>query len=308
MERAGDDKHPTIVTRRNRESMIEAGIKAPMAAMTTDSSEKSHAPGPGSDGNDRFSVADVAALPGSRLRPGTAGVSLESLTWPEAERAFSEDRVVVLPIGARCKEHGHHLPLNTDWIQAEYFSAQVARCCPVVLLPTLQYGYFPAFMEYPGSISISASIFTAMVVDICRSISRHGPRRFFALNMGLSTLEPLSAAKLFLNDQNVRLDYCDPRQLAHAERQALQTQPLGSHADELETSVMLYVAGDKVHLDRARPELAPDAPGPLTRQPGGPGVHSPTGAWGDPTSATAAKGKIIVQAMVRDLVKQIELL
>jgi creatinine amidohydrolase/Fe(II)-dependent formamide hydrolase-like protein len=73
------------------------------------------------------------------------GIALESLTWPEAEALFrrAPAPVVVRPVGARTKEHGLHLPLNNDWILAEYFLARVLDALPVVALPGIPYGYYP---------------------------------------------------------------------------------------------------------------------------------------------------------------------
>jgi creatinine amidohydrolase/Fe(II)-dependent formamide hydrolase-like protein len=48
--------------------------------------------------------------------------------------------------------------------------------------------------------------------------------------------------------------------------------------------------------------------GPLTRNPDGPGVYSPTGTWGDPTLATRDKGERIVAALVDALVADVEAL
>jgi len=79
------------------------------------------------------------------------GCCIDALTWPEAERALREYPVVVLPIGARTKEHGLHLQLNNDWLMAEYLTRRVAERSRVLILPTLQYGFYPAFLEYPGS-------------------------------------------------------------------------------------------------------------------------------------------------------------
>ena len=54
-----------------------------------------------------------------------AAVLLENLTWDEAERVLTPDSVVVIPLGAECKEHGRHLPLNNDFLMAEYFKQRV---------------------------------------------------------------------------------------------------------------------------------------------------------------------------------------
>ncbi|MHA2357418.1 MAG: creatininase family protein, partial [Candidatus Heimdallarchaeaceae archaeon] len=82
-----------------------------------------------------------------------SSVLLEFLTWIEAEKVLEDYEVVLIALGARTKEHGPHLPLNNDFLMAEYLKDQVMKQVPVIVLPTLQYGYYPSFLEYPGSIS-----------------------------------------------------------------------------------------------------------------------------------------------------------
>ena len=93
-------------------------------------------------------------------------------------------------------------------------------------------------------------------------------------------------------------------------KKSLLTQAAGTHADELETSVMLYIAPEIVKLDRAQPDVHPDkGPGGLTRDPNATtGVYSPTGAWGDPTRATREKGRFTPEALVKELAAAIRLM
>ena len=120
------------------------------------------------------------------------GVLLEQLSWDEAERRLTPDRIVVIPLGAESKEHGKHLQLNNDWIMAEYLKERVLTASPVVIAPTINYSYFPAFLEYPGSTSLRKETARDMIVDICHSLASYGPRRFYILNTGVSTIIPLS--------------------------------------------------------------------------------------------------------------------
>ena len=80
----------------------------------------------------------------------------------------------------------------------------------------------------------------------------------------------------------------------------------GTHADEIETAMMLYIAPKSVHMEKAKRDLDPDQPGGLTRDPKGKGTYSPTGAWGDPTLATREEGKALVDASVERILKEIE--
>lgn len=232
------------------------------------------------------------------------GRSLETLSWPDAEAALREFPVALLPIGARLKEHGYHLPLNNDWLLAEYLTGRVLERAAVLALPTVPYGYYPAFVEYPGSIHIGLATFRDTICDICRSLARHGARRIYVLNTGISTNWALEPARLALADEQVTMDYTDLRTIVTDVVDRVREQEAGTHADEIETSMMLYIQPDVVKLELARRDLDPRRPsGRLTRDPtAAEGVYSPTGAWGDPTLATREKGEIMVEALVERVV------
>lgn len=239
-----------------------------------------------------------------------AGKYLESMTWKEAEKAFKKYSIVVIPIGARTKEHGLHLPLNNDWIIAEYLAKRVAEKSPVLLLPTVPYGYYPAFVEYPGSVHIQKETFRDLLIDICRSIHRHGPKKFYFLNTGISTNRPLEEAKGLLAQENIAMEYTNLKTAIPEVKKKVKKQEAGTHADEIETSMMLYIAPEIVRMEHARkdihPEKDPDNPGGLTRDPKAKaGVYSPTGAWGDPTLASREKGKVVVEALVEHIVSSL---
>lgn len=253
--------------------------------------------------------ASLAAFSGSlpRKADGQAtSVALENLTWQEAETALKSYRAALLAVGARTKEHGPHLPLKTDYVMAEYLKDRVAREVPVVVLPTLEYGYYPSFLEYPGSVSVGAETFKATVVDICRSISRHGLRRFYILNTGISTLPPLQAASEELAKAGVTMRYLNLLETDKLLPPGLLKEEGGTHADEAETSMMLYIAPDLVDMSKAVKDYdaRPGRKG-LTRDPKGAGNYSPSGVWGDPTLATKEKGRVIVEKTVEHIVRQV---
>jgi creatinine amidohydrolase len=234
----------------------------------------------------------------------TSPTFLEDMTWPEAERALTADAIVVIPIGAAAKEHGPHLRLANDWTMAEFLRRRLAERASVVVAPTVGLSFYPAFVEYPGSISLRLETARDVLIDVVRSLARHGPRRFYALNTGISTLRALRPAAEALAADGILLHYTDlSKALAPTEKQVAQ-QEGGTHADELETSMMLYIAPDTVDMSRAVKDYHPGS-GPLTRNPDGPGVYSPTGSWGDPTLATRAKGERLVNALIDALVADV---
>jgi len=235
------------------------------------------------------------------------GILLEDLTWLEAEKVLTPTTVVVFPLGAEAKEHGPHLRLKNDWLIAEYLKKKVLERADVVVAPTISYSFYPAFLEYPGSTSLRLETARDMIVDICRSLARYGPRRFYVVNTGVSTLSALKPAAEMLASEGVVLAYTDILKVVEPVEKAISKQEGGTHADELETSIMLYIAPDNVDMKRAVKDYHPrKGKGGLTRNPNGEGVYSPTGIWGDPTLATREKGQKVAEALVEGVLKEIE--
>jgi creatinine amidohydrolase len=252
-------------------------------------------------------VGDFRPRPVFTGKPRPRGTFLGELTWSEAERVLTPESVMVIPLGAQAKEHGHHLPLQNDWILAEYLKERVLETLDVVVAPTVNYGFYPAFREYPGSSSLSHATARDMIVEICRGWAQHGPRRFYVINTGISPLLPLGDAAAILEEDGILLRYSDEAVLEAVERAAVWEQQGGTHADEVETSIMLYISPGAVKMGKAVPDCRPHRPGPLTRDPGGKGTYSPSGSWGDPTRATPEKGRVAVDALLAGIFRQIEL-
>ena len=83
---------------------------------------------------------------------------------------MTPEAVVVIPLGAGSKEHGPHLPLATDYLQAEAYAKEIALQRNVIITPIVSYGFYPAFLKYPGSTSINFATATNTVVQIVRSL------------------------------------------------------------------------------------------------------------------------------------------
>lgn len=245
-------------------------------------------------------------FPAQQAQKQLRSVFLEDLTWPEAEKILKEYEVALIALGARTKEHGPHLLLKNDYLLAEYFMKRVTAEVPVVVLPTLQYGYYPSFLEYPGSVSIGAETFKNVVADICRSLHGYGLKKFYVLNTGVSTVKPLEAAAKELAAIGITLKYLNLLEVDKQLPAGLLKQEGGTHADEGETSEMLYIAPETVDMAKAVKDFDP-RPGRrgLTRNPDGPGNYSRTGIYGDPTLATKEKGRIIAETTVKEVIRQV---
>ena len=107
--------------------------------------------------------------------------------------------------------------------------------------------------------------------EVVRTLSRYGPRRFYVLNTGISTARALDPAAAALAGEGILLGYTDFGSRVDQVSARIRQQEGGSHADEVETSMMLYINAGAVDMGRAVKDYTPSA-GPLrlTRTQGAP--------------------------------------
>ncbi|MEH6457010.1 MAG: creatininase family protein [Cocleimonas sp.] len=227
---------------------------------------------------------------------------VETSTWKDVQQALQRDLICIVPIGAASKEHGLHLPLNTDFIQAQYLSQQLAQNFPLIVWPVISFGYYPAFTDYPGSWSISEQTFINSMLDIIESIAKHGNNRIVLLNTGISTISPLKLAckqTPFSSRISLLNIYSGPH--TRKVKDSIQQQQQGGHADEFETSVMLAIDETLVKMELAEAGLEDIQCGSLNLSHPDQPNYCPTGSMGNPTFASKEKGQQILDAMLEDL-------
>jgi creatinine amidohydrolase len=243
---------------------------------------------------------------GAGLLPRSAGADakgayLADLTWPEAATRLGAMPVVVLPFGPAAKEHGPHLPLNADAKVMEYLCERAVESQAVLVAPPILHGWFPAFRQFPGTEVSDPTVFIRYVDAVARSLVRGGAQRLLFLNTSISKAGglPLSIVARDVREQTgtptLVVSWDD---LETAEIKALQEQKQGGHADEIETSIHLFLQPRLVQMEKAVTDYGREPakdypgyqPGLFSRETGDPD-HSETGVFGDPTRATAEKGR-----------------
>ncbi len=252
-----------------------------------------------------LSATLVVALPlTGRAEPGAW---LGDLTWKEAEARLADTPVVIIPFAAGAKEHGLHLPLRTDQAVMEYLCEAAVEALPVLVAPPVLHGWFPSFRDYPGTEVANPEVFQAYLRAIAQSLARNGARRIVFLNMGIAkaTGLPISivARDLRVDDgvATLVINWDDLETDAVGE---FTEQEQGGHADEIETSIMLFLAPDSVDMaaaqtdygDRPPKDYAGYRPGLFARDEDDPNF-SETGGYGDPALATADKGRRTLEIM-----------
>jgi creatinine amidohydrolase len=238
------------------------------------------------------------------------GEWLETLTWPEAEARLAAGAVVLVPIGAAAKEHGHHLPLGTDYLLARGICDRVARDAGVLIAPVISFGYYPAFRHYPGSQHLSPETFAALLREVLGGLAAQGARRIVVVNTGIST-EPIVNVELreFYEATGLRVLGAHISRLGRSVEHIF-AQELGGHGDEHETSLILAIAPGQVRPGkavcdyghaRAQPKSVFYVPTVFDGDPAAGPDYTATGVRGDPTLATPEKGETALQAIADDI-------
>lgn len=243
----------------------------------------------------------------------------EEFSWPEIKKVVREDRVVILPTST-IEQHGPHLPVGVDEQVGQAICLKTCAKIPdeVLLMPSVVYGYSPHHMDFPGSIGISAQNFTNYSADVSLSLAYHGFKRILIVNSHGSNQHLVNqvARETMLQYPDVLCAsvFCPPptkRMLRFLEE--LREGGFGSysHACEYETSIMLAEHNELVNIKQASKDVSyPKSEytyyefvdGPVTLYPYW-STLSKTGTMGDPTKATAEKGRRIVRVAVEEMVK-----
>lgn len=230
---------------------------------------------------------------------------IPELTMPDFITGLTRTKTVVVPFGST-EEHGQHLPLDTDTLQALTVARKAAERRPLFVAPPLHYGVCRSTGQHPGTISISTATLRAFTLDICNALYRHGLRDFvlFSGHAGVTHNAVLiDAGEEFLAEHdNVRVAVVTEYQLANREGKGVIETPGDSHAGEIETSRILF---SHPHLVKGTsPRETPSFPeGILVRDKL---AYWPGGVWGDPEKASSVKGSVIEDLVIAALCRLIE--
>ena len=247
---------------------------------------------------------------------GQPGARLGDLTWPVAEERIRQAPLVILPFGAGAKEHGPHLPMNADRVVMEHLLDAATESSPVIVAPPILHGWFPAFRDFPGTEVADPGVFQAYVFEVAMSLVKQGAARLVFLNTGIAKATGLPIS---ITAREIRVQTGVPTlvvswgDLETDEIARLQEQREGGHADELETSINLYLQPEKVRMDlsvqdygnRQPRDSGGYEPGVFARDPQDP-RYSETGIYGDATLATAEKGRMALEIMTREWLKALD--
>ncbi|MBX8633695.1 MAG: creatininase family protein [Candidatus Thermoplasmatota archaeon] len=227
----------------------------------------------------------------------------EELNLKSFAERVKEDPVVFLPVGAT-EEHGSHLPLGSDTIQAREVCNLVAQRVNGIVLPALPYGVSTSLRDYPGTISISYQALYAVAKDILSELVRNGIRKIVVLSghgaqTHMSALRSACEEVAESGDTKIIL-LCD-YDIAYRLRGKQDIPPDDGHGGVIETSRVLAFRPSLVSDSRPKgKDQTPDFFIPRHKS-----RYMTEGIIGDSSKATANLGSQINMYVVEELVKAV---
>jgi creatinine amidohydrolase len=234
-------------------------------------------------------------------------VMWRELSFEDLNARAEKDAIVVLPI-ASMEQHGPHLPVGVDTILCEGVckaAAEIAaRTTPVVVAPTLWCGMAEHHVAFGGTFTFDIPTYRAVLMAFLKSIERAGFRKvaivnghggnMSALNAFLPDFHRETALKIYATTYFMLAD--------HVLGQFLDKQNGVLHACEVETSMMMVMAGAMVKTDRLMDAKGPhfenprEVLAPAWQQFRSLRAYTTNGVIGDATTASTAKGQQCIDA------------
>src|ERR1700719_1900199 len=230
------------------------------------------------------------------------------MTWADIAAAGEAVRrwIAVLPLAA-VEQHGPHLPLGVDAYIAEAYLARVRKilpeALPVTFLPVQRVGVSAEHLGYPGTLTLSAATAIKAWTEIGESLARAGLRKLLLVT---SHGGNVAARELVARDLRARLGMLAVtvgwHRFGYPEGSfSGEERRHGIHGGDIETSLMLAAMPEAVRMEKA--VQATPATVAMAREFKWLGAYRPagfawmtqdlnaTGAVGDATQASAAKGE-----------------
>jgi creatinine amidohydrolase/Fe(II)-dependent formamide hydrolase-like protein len=250
-----------------------------------------------------------------REAPNSDGYLLAEMTWPQAKSRLAETDLALLPVGA-VEQHGPHLPLDTDAWDADYLARKVAEGCspprPLVL-PLISYGVSYHHEDFSGTLSVSPEVLSRVVYEIGMNAARQGIAKLIVVNGHGGNVPALQFAAQMINRDAHIFTCVESGESSDADIVSITETPNDVHAGEIETSTSLATRPGLVEMGQAR-RFVPRFSNQYLDFTSARSVEwyartakiSRSGVLGDPTKASAEKGKRYWEMMITHLVAFVE--
>jgi creatinine amidohydrolase len=172
---------------------------------------------------------------------------LENMTWEEAREAVKTHRLGIIPTGS-IEQHGPHLPLGTDFLIADRLAKRVAEKTDAIVTPTIPIGFASYHQDFEGTLSATPETLAAYYLDVANSLILYGVTHVLFINGHGGNAGALTSVCRDLRDRGIASAFVQWWQIAGGINEKWS---MIGHGDISETSIMLAISGENVHLDRA---------------------------------------------------------
>jgi creatinine amidohydrolase/Fe(II)-dependent formamide hydrolase-like protein len=176
------------------------------------------------------------------------GVFLSELTWEDAKNAFERTQTVMMPLGST-EQHGPHLPLGADWIEADGLAKAVTSRADVITTQIIPVGLSEHHMDFPGTLTVTREHYKNFIMDISECLIRWGAKRFVFLSEHGGNLDALSEVALTLRTKYGALSAIPQWWEIVPE---FNKQPTMQHAGYAEVAYVASIRPDLVKYERAQ--------------------------------------------------------
>ena len=228
----------------------------------------------------------------ARERYVSPPLHLKTLVPDEVRFILERDARLLVPVGT-CEQHGPHLPLGCDTIIVECLADDLSGALEILRAPTIEYGVNTSTQRpFPGNASVRRKTLHRWMNDLLGSWEQAGVDTFIILTA--HGHDPHQEALSTLRTHQARVFTVDVFDLDFSGLLDDGDGPM--HGSELDTSLLLYLAPELVHMERAQDFLLPERH-QRTRLDALP-KGSP-GSLGRPSLATREKGERLYK-MIRE--------
>ncbi|MCI8566522.1 MAG: creatininase family protein [Lachnospiraceae bacterium] len=244
------------------------------------------------------------------------------LTRLEMEQVDKEETIVLIPLGA-LEQHGNQAPLGTDDIIAEamveYLRAELEQeeDFPLLVFPVIPVGLSTEHKNFCGSVTLRPDTYYHMLYDISVSLAHHGFKKlaFLVCHGGNAPIVQVLSREL-RSEWGISPFILSSGAFGHPDVKATISEGniWDFHGGEMETSMVMAVDESLVKLDTAEAGIPKAFAQNKALLPYGSvsigwvsedwktAEGKPIGIGGDPSGATAEKGRIILEISAKVLI------
>ncbi len=226
--------------------------------------------------------------------PAGTPLRLKALTPPEVAAILGHDPRLIVPVG--CTDpHGDHLPFGCDTIIVDCLADDLSARAGVLRAPTIEYGVnAPVRAAVPGAAGVRKKTLHRLLNDLVAAWETSGVEELILVTA--HAFDPHQEALATVVTARARVRVVDLfavhlTDLLHGQVEAM-------HGDEVDTSLLLYLAPELVRLDAAQDYMVERTALRRFRRGTGQVARGPSGSLGRPTIASAETGQLLYERIL----------